>query len=221
MGLIYNEANLWHIEFSLLSFKKYINLVEDKFQNEVTSIRERFNEIQKEIDENKKNYEPAYQIYLTDSAIEEMIEIEVEFLQRFRNSVIVQIFSFLETELKVFCNSHAKVFKKEFNIDDLKGNNELDKAKKYLKKAANIDITTNQENWKFIDNIRKLRNKIVHQNSTITSNDNDYNAIFEFSKNKFILKKMGLKNVEIILNDKKFLENCLEQINIFFKHLSQ
>ncbi len=150
-------------------------------------------------------------------AIEEMIEIDVEFVQRFRNSVIIQIFSFLEVELKKFCYYHAKTNNKEFTIDDLKGGTELEKAKKYLKKCANIDITTDSANWQFIENIRKLRNKMVHQNSILETKDNDYNSLVTFSKGNFELKQLGLHGSEIILNDVNFIRKCLVEVQKFLK----
>lgn len=219
MSHFFNNANIWHIEFSIQSFVKYINLVEDKFGSEVSDLQEQYKEIQAEIAENKNNYEPDYLAYLNDQPIEEMIEIDVEFVQRFRNSVIVQAFSFLETELKKFCYNHAKQFSKEYTIDDLRGNNELDKAKKYLKRSANIDLTTNQNQWKYIDNYRKLRNKIVHHNSILFDRDNDFKALKDFSNENFELKQLGIHGFEIIIDKKNFLFNSLKEIEQFLTSL--
>lgn len=219
MSYLFNGANLFHIEFTILSFRKYIDLVEDKFSSEAANTQERFRAIQSDIEENKSQYPPEYLQHLLDNAIEEMIEIDVEFIHRFRSSIIIQIFSFLEVELKKFCENHSIQFSKEYSIDDLKGKNDIDKAKKYLKRSANIDITSNQKQWRFLTNLRKLRNKIVHHKSILLEKDNDINALKELSVGNFELKSIENYGYEILLNDKKFILKCLEQIEKFLKAL--
>ena len=78
----------------------------------------------------------------------------------FRNSLLVQIFSVYEIELKNICLYHHFVNKTNFSIRDLKGNSDIDKAKMYLQKSCQIDLKILNPELDFLDFIRKLRDEI-------------------------------------------------------------
>lgn len=107
--------------------------------------------------------------------------------QSFRTSFFIQIFSVLEHELKEICLIHFQNNKKDFSIEDLKGNSEIEKAKLYLKKSAKINISE-IEQWDYLDTMRKIRNRFVHGQGDISQKHNDWNKIYNFLKlNKNIL----------------------------------
>lgn len=114
--------------------------------------------------------------------------------------------------------SHSKYIKSAYSINDLKGNNDLDKIKKYLLKSMNIEITK-FELWQFINSLRILRNKIVHENSTVQESDNEINNLKSFSSNRFNLELDYPSETvyNINLNNENFLSECLNNVGKFIR----
>lgn len=216
----YNE--LFRIEFGSKSFQDYISIVEMFFITEIDQLQSEHRSALAEINTKYWNYEPEEANYIEGQIIDRMYEMDVEFRNRFRSSIIIQLFSFLELELKKFCENHSKIFAKEYTLNDLKGNNELDKVKKYLKNSANIDITSNTILWNFINDFRKLRNKIVHNESNVLDSDGDFNSIKKFSINNFWFEKNSVEKPEykIIFDKPEFLLVCVNQIELFLKQVT-
>lgn len=211
-----NEMFLYKIEMTMLSYRNYMTSVENNFDAEKIVLQKRYSLILVELQKNKNNYSREYQAHLHDSIVEDYSTIDREFLNRFRSSLIIQLYSFLEIELRKFCELHCINNNKEYSIKDLKGNNDLDKAIKYLKKSANFDINTIKSLWDFISDFRKLRNNIVHHESVIQNTDIDYKSIAKFSKDNFRLKRYVSKTSFIIVfEDKSFLELCIARIEQF------
>ena len=216
MGRTTLSVNFFHVELSMETFKNYSEFIENSFENKVSGLHKSFDRTIRDIEKNKDHYEDDYKEHLKDSIIEEMYEIEKEFMQRFRNSLIMQLFSFLESELKHHCELHAINYKKEYSIDDLKGT-DLEKVKLYLKKSANKDLTKLEPQWKFINDLKKLRNRIVHDNSMISEKHNDYKSIKAFSKTNFTMKDCGHGDYLIILDQKKFINQCFDEVQKFLE----
>lgn len=211
----YRNSNLFYIELSFNTFKSYISLIEDNFENKIKDSRVLAERALKKIDENNEKYDKDYENHLSDSVIEQLYELEVEFINRFRSSIIIQLYSFLEVELKIFCEKHSKENHKEYSINDLKGSNEIDKIKKYLKQSANIDLSKLPE-WNFINNLRIIRNKIVHNESLVKLLiHEEFKDINDFSKNNFTLQQHSDKEKKIVLDKKGFVGLCLKQLETF------
>ena len=60
--------------------------------------------------------------YIESQFFNTIYEMDIEFRNRFRSSIIIQLFSFLELELKSLCDEHSKLFANEYKLSDLKGN---------------------------------------------------------------------------------------------------
>ena len=101
----------------------------------------------------------------------------------FRNSFLVQIFSFFEKKLKEICLEHYKITETVFSINDLKGNSDIEKAKKYLTKTCSIKFSELNPEWNFMNDIRKIRNIIVHSQGEINQLHNDWKTIWNFINN--------------------------------------
>lgn len=203
----FDGGDLFYIELSIISFRNYISLVEKGFDAQIKVLALKYDEHYKALnDDNKFNL-------LLHSTSSQLMEIEQEFIQRFRKSIVIQIFSFLESELKSICNSHAESTKSIYIVNDLKGYSDLDKIKKYLNNSMDIDLVKFDQ-WKFINNLRMVRNKIVHENSTIKITNGDYASIKAFSKNYFSLKSHNPNSefYTIIFDNHNFLEDCLSMV---------
>jgi hypothetical protein len=120
--------------------KNYIKIIEDNFENKIKDSQVWAADALRNIYENNEKYSKDYENHLNDSVIGEVYELEVEFINRFRSATIIQFYSFLEVELKSYCEKHSKEKFKEYSVNDLKGYNEIDKIKKYLRQYTQILI---------------------------------------------------------------------------------
>ncbi len=217
------ESQLAYIELSLISYKNYIILIEDSLQKIIETSKNWAGRALKEIDQNKQKHGIEYHAHLSDSVIGQHFEIEIEFKHRFYCSLIIQLYSFLEIELKYLCGKHAKKNNIVCVIKDLEN---LDKIKKYLK-TVGVNLSKLPE-WSFINNFRILRNKIVHGQTMIEQTNKDYHGMKNFSVNNFSFKpadRWGVpeheKVYEFILDNKDFIHLSINQIESFLVGLEK
>jgi hypothetical protein len=205
----------WSIIFTMSSLKGYVRLVEANMQIEADNMREAFKKKIVDI-EKREDYTGEYQNHLIDKLSEEFRELDYNFKGWFRNSIIIQLYSFLEVNLFKICENHKREYEKEYSVKDLKGHNDLDKAIKYLKISAKINIKELPQ-WQFVDNMRKLRNCIVHAEGSIDNSANDFRSIYDFSKNHFEINPVHdlSTNYQVYLNDKEFISKCICEIESF------
>lgn len=208
----FDGGDLFYIELSIISFRNYISLVEKGFDAQIKNLYLKYNEHYKTVTD------PDNFNSLLHNTSSQLMEIEKEFIQRFRKSIVIQIFSFLESELKSICNCHAESTESTYTVNDLKGYSDLDKIKKYLFNSMNIDLVKFDQ-WKFINNLRIVRNKIVHEDSTIKINNGDYLTIKEFSTNYFLLNQLNPNSefYTIIFDNNFFLDDCLNMVESFIQ----
>lgn len=122
--------------------------------------------------------------------------------QSFRTSFFIQLFSVLEHELKEICLNHHQENKTDFSIIDLKGNSEIEKAKLYLKKSCKINFEVLEPDWSYLEIMRKIRNRFVHNQGEINQKHPDWKIIFNFvKKNK---NQLGFRTAAEYLEDEKF-----------------
>jgi len=84
------------------------------------------------------------------------------------HSLIVSIFSYFETQLKIICDVAQKLYNQKIKPEDLKGESDIDGYRKYLDLIINLESASNKlKIWQTINYYRKLRNLIVHHNSNV------------------------------------------------------
>ena len=208
----FEGGDLFYVELSIISFRNYLNLVENNFESQKKILLEKYNEHYKQYDDSN-NFDSF--LHRTN---DQLYELEQEFIQRFRQSILIQTFSYVENELRSICTAHSSATGSIYSVNDLKGSSDLDKIKKYLLKSMNIEISKFID-WQFINSLRILRNKIVHENSTIQISDNDYRNLSSFSTNRFQLKSNNPNPTfyNIKFESKDFIEECLIIIEKFIK----
>jgi hypothetical protein len=86
------------------------------------------------------------------------------------NSLLISAFSFLEFSVLEYCRLIEGYIKEDIELNNFKQIG-LTKANKFLIKAVDLDIST-LPNWESIDEYRKHRNLIVHNNSNIIHKPN-------------------------------------------------
>lgn len=121
------------------------------------------------------------------------------------NATLVLIFSFWENCLKRFCRIH-NYNKKRPRVED---------CKKYLEKlnVINNKIFEDDE-WKFMDKIRLLRNSVAHNSNIIDQSKSDELKNIEGTR---LLENKG--TYILIIDSDVFFEKILEKVLCFFEKL--
>ncbi|WP_116789529.1 hypothetical protein [Flavobacterium psychrotrophum] len=102
-----------------------------------------------------------------------------EFPNRIRYYLIIQTQVVLEKHMKGLCKRLQLFFESPFDIDDLKGNSDLERGKIYISKLCNINFRDLEPFWSFLNDMRKLRNQIVHYNGHYTLKDKEMLRLIE------------------------------------------
>ena len=194
------DNNIFFLDLELQTFRNYAKFVEDHFDSSLT------------------NHEKE------DTLVDKVIEIDRDFVQSFRASMITQLFSFIERTIQDVCNSYCLMHNKEFGLDDLRGNSEFEKAKLFLTRAAKVDIKELEPHWSYINNLRRVRNCIVHNNSTVFGDEiRKYNTLKSFSKGRYILleKDKDIVYYNLVFDNKNFINEIIENILGLFEKLEK
>lgn len=209
------------LNFEIYSFDKYIEFVENNFQSTFDQIDKRYKELQETPEDDpireRVDYNQSFYDHLIDSTIDEHYEHNV-FQQRYRYSVIIQLFIFFETEITRIIN---------YNKEEIETNHRgtfLEKAKMVLKPKVNI---TSFPQYPFLMNFLELRNVIVHHNGKVKSSqpkiEKKINCLKALKKIKgFTLKESkNAKSIsyEVKIEDQEFLKYSLTQVEGFLNNL--
>lgn len=147
-------------------------------------------------------------------------QFDIQFRQTLRQSVILQLYSFMELYLTQQCEVFQKEFQLPYGLKDLKGNGELDTIKIFYLKSMNIDmVSINKVRWDFIQNFKTLRNKIVHGQGKF-SETSTYNKLVSFSNDKTysLEKERETDNYRIVLQH-DFVIKSIHEVSEFLKSL--
>lgn len=197
----------------LEAYRDFIDFNEKNIEKEINKINKEFDNLQKNFDREPLKYDAAMD-FMEQDFIDDLKKLDNEFRQNLRRSQIILLYSFLEVKLRDGCNSYASFHNKEYSVSNLRGQNDLDKIKLFFKKSMHIKVNELNPEWNFLDNLRKVRNKIVHHNGIIKKVDNDYAAISQFSENRFQLNADSRsENYVIELSDNRFLSEIIENIS--------
>jgi len=225
----YSRIHLFGIELAFIELGNYQSAIEKLLETEKNNLERTFNEkdiYQKAKD--KSEFQSEYYNHLLDEYSERQWELTVLYPHNFRASFLTQIISFVEFELKKICDHHHIVNNTVFSIGDLKGNSEIEKCKRYLSKVCNVNFSNLEPEWKFIDDCRIVRNKIIHHQGIFQNIDRDFQRLNEFVKGQIGIryredmsatKSKNLTGFTLIIDSKDFCENLLSKTEVFFKRL--
>lgn len=206
-----NRFELFHIELSLITFRDYYKIMEVNLQEHKNERLIKYSDKSKKLRDEK--YSGKDLEYLISSVAISANELEIEFIQRFRFSIIIQLYVFLETELKKICDDYYVKNIKDSRAYKLNGKIDLQKMKTYLSNSVNIDISKSSH-WVFINNFRKLRNCIVHSNGLLLVNSQNFNSIKLFSEDNFEINKFK-EIYSIRIDNPEFINLCFDNIENF------
>lgn len=205
-------------------FRNYLALIESYLSQEKEKLEDSFDA--NELEEHSKiagEHHSEYLNFLIGEHYKQKSILSFDFPNSFRTAFIIQLFSFLEFELRNICDYHAKLKDSNFSINDLKGNSDIDKARLYLKKGAKINFNNLNPEWEFINNVRVIRNLLVHHQGIIMDDHQHFEKVNNIvSKSNLLLTKR--KNVDnnaiyhLVIPDNKMPENLISNIeNLFHK----
>ncbi len=208
------------INFEFHLIEDYMNHMETHFESELKNIEIEYDKFHTSKEYSKSAYSEEYLNHIQDSFIDNTFMFNDVYIKNYRNAQIIQLYSFLEDILKTGCDRFARYKKTEYKVEDLKGNNDIDKIKTFLKKSAKINFSLLNPEWKFFDNVRQVRNLVVHHkgiiknNDIVNNNDRRFNNIKSFSKNNFALKKLKYSETrfEIAFDNPTFFKEILVNI---------
>lgn len=210
---ILNREEYENLKNYLYSFEKFLEVQIQEIEDKTTNLDNKtLNTLDKTVTE---TFNTQHEIYLRNRYYFSTI-----FKSNFRNTFLGLIISFVENILKDICFQYKSIKNETFDINDLKGNSDIEKAKDYLTKLSNQNIGSINK-WKEIVDYKFVRNKIIHQNGKIpVKNNGDILKIKEIiSNHSGITIKEQHGEASILITDRKFCENALNDSFIFINEL--
>lgn len=152
-----------------------------------------------------------------DFSSEEYWEFE-EYERILRNSFLVTLYAFLEARLGCFCSTMEKRRKLPISWRDIRGEDTLDRARKYLEKLGGLNFPVNSREWQSIRRYEKLRHYIVHRAGRISKDDKD---TWRFAQKKQIVTENRYIDEELMLLTPTFCTEVLDDMKRFLSQLHQ
>lgn len=126
-----------------------------------------------------------------------------------RCAYVITLFSFLENSLVELCDLFHDEMELNIEYGDMTGRG-INRHKHYLTKVIGLDFSQIQREWGAIDNLRKIRNIIVHRDRTVGQNDS---AMLEYiRRNDYLDVDPRIYELEVREN---FLMNMLLEMEQF------
>ena len=152
-----------------------------------------------------------------DFSSEEYWEFE-EYERILRNSFLVTLYAFLEARLGWFCSTMQKRRKLPISWRDIRGEDTLDRARKYLERLGGLDFPVNSKEWQSIRRYEKLRHYIVHRAGRIGKDDKD---TWRFAQKKQLVTEDRYIDEELMLLTPAFCSEMLDDMKRFLSQLHQ
>ncbi len=176
------ENHLYLLSLFLEPYEKYIRFTEDYLEKQANDLQERHL-----IECNDDNGSWLK----SEEYASKMIEIDSEFAQRFREGIIVQLYSFLERSIIGSCESYYSNRElSDYEEIEISKIGVMDSVKSFLKNKVSIEINRINDEMNFFTNLGTLRNRIVHNStSTFSDDEKNINRLRALSKNRFQMIK--------------------------------
>jgi hypothetical protein len=173
------ENHLYFLNSALEPYEKYIKFTEEYLDNEAERFQEKHLKSIKDENEDWK---------ISEKYVKRMMEIDGEFAQRFRESIIVQLYSFFEIAIVGSCEMYYSNKEIDDESEDTPDKAGLDYAKSFLKNKVGIELRLIHKELDFFIKLKTLRNRLVHhQTIFFTDEEKKINDIRALSKNRFQL----------------------------------
>ncbi|NRR93499.1 hypothetical protein HSX10_18150 [Winogradskyella undariae] len=202
------ESFIDSLEHSLFNVNHYrIDIIIDYLHAFEKYLIDKTSEIQDKISE-WQNSEKEQKYSAVDYYIGDYTNYNSNFKKLKLESTFLSSYSVFEHYFKSFSEIYTEYYNLKIKIDDLSGNNYINKSKQYLEKVINLDLKNLNSIWREITKYQRIRNKIVHNNAKF--NPSEKETINELSKlNGIDINSFGLINI----TDKEFIFNFWSLFN--------
>jgi hypothetical protein len=144
----------------------------------------------------------------------------VEFLlpRFFRGPFLVSLYAVYEASAIEIARLLQKAQGKAISIDDLRGDDFLDRAKKYYKHLLGFELCTDNSAWQQIKMLSEVRNAIAHTNGRIEMlRRRSREKIQDWEK-----KRIGIdSNFGYIVVDRAFVKRTFSKVQLSLENLVQ
>lgn len=157
-------------------FLIYNDIIKNSFDYIKEFIEEAADNLDQKQKESNSNYESWRQEAERDPQIEDAWRFPLEdqlhkyyniFPTYTFNPMLLVIYGFFESWMKKLCMLHHRKGFNKISVDDLAGNNYIEKSRRYLELVAGLSFDSKDEQWKRITLIQQIRNRIAHHSSNI------------------------------------------------------
>lgn len=189
------------VQYSLDMFNHYADFLEERLQQEGENQLETLEFIEDE--EARQEFAEQYQYELT--------RYTEEFLNTLRSSLLASIYAFAESRLVSICNSEANRNGKKF--DKNKGSNTIFSVKEYLEVESQMDFSSSQVEWDFLNDIRRLRNNFMHGGGEVGEFNTNLQTII------FRTEGVSIGSSNEMLLSKELNRKLTESVHIILKSI--
>ncbi|WP_394531823.1 hypothetical protein C1N83_00195 [Priestia aryabhattai] len=194
------------IEFELEDLKKYVEKTEDFLKSELENFNEKF-------EEETKNWSQEERDEYGETLSDEYWTMADTHPNIFRASMLMNIYSLFENQLKRLCSSYERKYKKKISLKNSRNTSKINKFREKLEIMLEINLPEENNCWKMVDEVyREVRNILVHDGGEIHRNKLD--EVRTIINNVSSIK-LDDRNAKIILSNQACLE-FIEQIECFY-----
>lgn len=170
-------------------------------------------EIKQSDNDDENLSEPVWQI-LESEIILEMYE---SFSNLFLKSFLISLYTFLEANLAERCRTIEKKHSYSLSLRDLSGTG-INQSMNYLIKVHHINYAlAKSTEWEEIQNIRRLRNCIVHNGGILS--ENAERQLEDFIRNESTIQVQ--KDTKNIILSKQFCDQAIRLLEQFLHNIER
>jgi len=175
--------------------------------------RQRDDDLQSRVDGLLTRYSPNVHREIIEAYAEELHQNQHKFPQIHRESVLITLYSFLESQMNDLCDIIADSIDSQVRYTHLKGKG-VNRALNFLVRVARFDLSSMGSEWLFIKRVNQLRDLIVH-NAGILRDDPKLNAFVSSNKNVW-----GEPGSHIRLGA-GFIDEFISNLDCFFEKIDR
>ncbi len=206
----FSWSQLWYekmeIETALDAVYRLIDSQEKSFE----TVKERFNQkletdsFYQSLDEESKSSYFSQFCEREDQTINEIKRLQ-------RNALVMTIFAFFEGKLKNICETIENENILSQKLENVKGDNNIQKLSKFLTDVYKIDKTTAEPSLNLIEDQRFAKNRIVHHEGYLSKDRKErLNLVNGFEVKDFPI------NSQIEISDPAYLRYLVKHVSEFF-----
>jgi hypothetical protein len=129
------------------------------------------------------------------------------FDQHIKPDMLINIYNLVEFWMREICKYHKLKSNLKLEYKDIKGDNDLHAYKKYLADYAGLDLTSAEDSYKRLDELRRIRNVLIHSGGHVLGDE---------TKNFSKIKGITLTGSLLVVDDKYIWSTLAHAKNYLF-----